>query len=75
MIQSGGQMSVRNLLHAEVVQTFQVHLCFGALEVGDSILSVIDRKERQKLLEVSNLLIGDLETSLEGKDIAFLLTL
>lgn len=73
MEQRGGEVRVRDLLDAEGVEHLQVLFRFCGFELGDGNLSVVNGEEVYKLLEVIDLLVGDLYRGLECQYVAFLL--
>lgn len=68
-------MRVRDLLDAEGIKHLEVHLGLGDLELGDGDLTVINGEEVDQLLEVLDLLVGDLYRGLQCKDFTLLLRL
>lgn len=68
-------MRIRDLLDAEGIQHLEVHLGLGDLELGDGNLTVINGQEVDQLLEVLDLLVGDLYRGLQCEDFALFLGL
>lgn len=75
MEQRGCEVCVGDLLDTEGIQHLQVELGLGDLELGDGRLPVVDGQECDELLEVLDLLVGDLDGRLQRQDVALLLGL
>tara|TARA_B110000305_G_C19289895_1_gene563634 strand:- start:573 stop:758 length:186 start_codon:yes stop_codon:yes gene_type:complete len=61
MEECGGEVRIRDLFDTEGIQHLQVEFGLGDLELGDGSLPVVNGQERNELLEVLDLLIGDLD--------------
>jgi len=75
MEQRGCEVCVGDLLDTEGIEHLQVELGLSHLELGDRGLTVVDGQESDELLEVLDLLVGDLDGSLQREDVALLLRL
>lgn len=75
MEQRGCEVRIRDLFDAESIKHLEVHLWFGDLELGDGYLTMINSQEVDQLLEILDLLIGDLNGRLQSEYIALLLWL
>jgi len=61
MEECGGEVRIRDLFDTEGIQHLQVEFGLRDLELGDGSLPVVNGQERNELLEVLDLLIGDLD--------------
>jgi len=61
MEECGGEVRIRDLFDTEGIQHLQVEFGLSDLELGDGSLPVVNGQERNELLEVLDLLIGDLD--------------
>mmetsp|Transcript_2687 Transcript_2687/g.4524 ORF Transcript_2687/g.4524 Transcript_2687/m.4524 type:complete len:294 (-) Transcript_2687:834-1715(-) len=75
MEEGGLEVGVGDLLDAKEVEGLEIHLVLGKLELGDGLLAVVDGEELDQLLEVLDLLVGDLDGRLQIQDLALLLRL
>ena len=75
MPESSGEVRVGDFFHAEDVEHSEVLACLLPLELGDSILSVVNSQEVNELLVVVDVLVGNLDGGLKVQDVIFLLGL